>query len=211
MENKNNKASPPKQLPQRPTLIGHIFFPILNTVLISILGLIVLSVWAAIEIALGNSSDVLSKIQSILEVENNYIANFGISSVDVFNGVIQKIHGLCNISFARNSYEIFVSILEILVKRVSIFIAFIPFIVLVLSLMIIDGLVQRDIRKFKGERESTLYFHRLKPMATFSFYFIYFIYVCFPYPYSPVVFLLPMVVLTSMLIMLTIKHFKKYV
>jgi len=83
--------------------------------------------------------------------------------------------------------------------------------VIAFSIMIIDGLVQRDIRKFKGERESTLYFHKLKPLAPFSFYFIYFIYLCLPYPYSPVVFLLPMVGLTSMFIMLTIKHFKKYV
>ncbi len=211
MENKRNKVSSTPQQPKKPTVIGYIFFSVLNLALVTILGLIVLSVWVAVEIFIGNSSDVLGKIQSIIEIENNYIANFDIGSTDAINRFIKKIHGVCGISFARNSYEIFVSLLEVLLKRILIFLSFIPFIVLIFSLMVTDGLVQRDIRKFKGERESALYFHRVKPLAAFSFYLIYFIYLCFPYPYSPVVFLLTMTALTSVFMMLTVKYFKKYV
>jgi hypothetical protein len=211
MENKSNKVSAPPQQPKKPTVIGCLFFSVLNLALVSMLGLIVLGVWVAVEIFLGNSSDVLGNIQNIIGIENNYIENFDINSVDALNYFVQKLHGLCGISFARNSYEIFVSLLEVLFKRILIFLSFIPFIILTFSLMVIDGLVQRDIRKFKGERESALYFHRVKPLAALSFYCIYFVYLCCPYPYSPVVFLLPMAALTSVFMMLTVKYFKKYV
>jgi hypothetical protein len=79
-----------------------------------------------------------------------------------------------------------------------------------LCVLMIDGLVLRDKRKFQGARESTFIFHRLKPLAKISFFSLFFIYMVIPYSVLPGVFLVPMVMLSSLFTMLAIKSFKKY-
>jgi energy-coupling factor transporter transmembrane protein EcfT len=53
-------------------------------------------------------------------------------------------------------------------------------------------------------------FHRLKPLAKLSFFSLFIIYMVMPYGISPSVFLIPMVALSSLFTMLSIKSFKKY-
>jgi energy-coupling factor transporter transmembrane protein EcfT len=79
-----------------------------------------------------------------------------------------------------------------------------------LGVLMIDGLALRDKRKFQGARESTFLFHRLKPLAKLSFFSLFIIYMVMPYGISPSVFLIPMVALSSLFTMLSIKSFKKY-
>jgi len=73
-----------------------------------------------------------------------------------------------------------------------------------------DGLIQRDIRKFQGARESTLFFHRIKPLSIFFIYTIFFIYMATPLPLPPELTLIPMILLSGLSTMLTIRTYKKY-
>jgi len=75
---------------------------------------------------------------------------------------------------------------------------------------VIDGLVQRDIRKFKGSRESALFFHRIKPLAIHFLFFTFFIYMVLPLPISPELILIPMAIISGICISLSIKSYKKY-
>lgn len=109
-----------------------------------------------------------------------------------------------------NLVKIFIDVSQLSLARIRIFIKFIPFLLVILSIFIIDGLVLRDKRKFQGARESTFIFHRIKPLAKFSFILLYFIYMVLPYPVMPSLFLLPMALLTGLFATLTIRSFKKY-
>ena len=60
--------------------------------------------------------------------------------------------------------------LAVVVKRFWVFIMALPLFLLSLILGLVDGLVQRDIRKFKGARESTLLFHKIKRSGAALFF-----------------------------------------
>jgi integrating conjugative element membrane protein (TIGR03747 family) len=117
---------------------------------------------------------------------------------------------MCAGFIGESIIETFIEIAVIILIRLCLFVAFIPFMFVIIFVLIIDGLAQRDKRKFQGARESTFLFHRLKPLAKLSFFFLFFIYMVFPYMVMPELFLMPMVILSSLFMMLTIKSFKKY-
>lgn len=87
----------------------------------------------------------------------------------------------------------------------------IPLFLLCLSVGFVDGLVQRDIRKFQGARESTLLFHELKRGSAFWFFGPLFIYLVLPWPVSPQWFLVPLAIGMGVLVQLGAKSFKKYI
>ena len=64
----------------------------------------------------------------------------------------------------------------------------IPLFSLSLSIGLVDGLVQRDIRKFQGARESTLLFHRIKRCGAAIFFLPLFAYLAWLSPVSPLIF-----------------------
>ena len=55
-----------------------------------------------------------------------------------------------------------------------------------LFVLIVDGLGQRDIRKFQGARESAFIFHRIKPLTATLFYAAFLAYSSAPCFVSPI-------------------------
>ncbi len=106
---------------------------------------------------------------------------------------------------------IMIETIKIIAIRLYIFILSFPLWFSVLFIMIVDGLAQRDIRKFQAARESTFLFHRLKLLTENLFYSFFLIYMSMPIAIHPEAFLLPMVIVVSVLFMLSIKYYKKYV
>lgn len=98
----------------------------------------------------------------------------------------------------------------IITIRLFTFMMSLPLLVSAIFIGIVDGLGQRDIRKFEGARESTFFFHRIKPMISKIFYLLFLIYLCLPFSFHPLVILVPMMVLLSLTIMLTLRSYKKY-
>jgi integrating conjugative element membrane protein (TIGR03747 family) len=94
--------------------------------------------------------------------------------------------------------------------RLFTFLMNLPFLLSMLFIAIVDGLSQRDIRKFQVARESAFFFHRVKSMGSKIFYLLFFLYLSLPFSLSPLILLLPMASLISITTMLTIKSYKKY-
>ena len=67
-------------------------------------------------------------------------------------------------------FTIFLESVVILGMRFFIFLLALPLFILFVCLGCVDGLVQRDIRKFQAARESTYFFHRIKRTWTFCFF-----------------------------------------
>ena len=78
-----------------------------------------------------------------------------------------------------------ISVMNIEFSRVRLFLESLPLMGLIIGIFLIDGLVQRDIRKFQCARESTYLFHRPKPILSFCFYMPLFVYFVSPALFNP--------------------------
>lgn len=115
--------------------------------------------------------------------------------------------------FAMNTQilPLLTGIVAVMVSRLWLFTIALPLLILSLGLGLIDGLVQRDIRKFQGARETTLLFHRIKRCGTAIFFIPFFLYMAWLSPVSPLWFFLPMATGLGLWLALTVRFFKKSV
>jgi len=212
MENKPVSYS--KSRTSHPTLVGSLFFILFNLILLSMLSWVLLEGWFSVKIILlynTNSSFAIQKILSDnLILVNQYHFEYINRTFNLFHQIKNSTQSFVSDYIDRNSMEVFFNVLEITLTRACLFIELIPFMLVILCIFIIDGLVLRDKRKFQGARESTFSFHRLKLLARLSFFLLFFIYMVSPCTILPIFFLIPMVTLSSLFTMLSIKSFKKY-
>jgi hypothetical protein len=211
MDQKDKKSqSPSPARKNHPSIFGSIIFTVLNLILLSLLSWVLLVGWFSIQSMLTNTGNVAGEIKNIL---NNLIAIISHYYPYVVRNLLpdfQSIKALGVHYLGESVATILVGSVEIIVIRFSLFIAFVPLIGLVQFVLVIDGLVQRDKRKFQGARESTFLFHRLRPLVGFSISILFFIYMAIPRACIPDVFLVPMAMLSGLLAMFAIKSFKKY-
>ena len=101
--------------------------------------------------------------------------------------------------------------LAVILKRFWVFVTALPLFFLSLMIGLIDGLVQRDIRKFQGARESALLFHTIRYSLTGFLFLPLLVYFGWLSPLSPAWFLIPMAVAMGFWMTITVRFFKKYV
>ena len=75
---------------------------------------------------------------------------------------------------------------------------------------LVDGLVQRDLRRFGGGIESGFIYHHLKPIIKPLFWLPILIYLACPVSLHPNAVFLPPAVLFALLVAKTVSRFKKY-
>jgi len=112
---------------------------------------------------------------------------------------------------ATSIFSLFLKTSTVIEGRLIIFTLSLPLWATILFVMIVDGLVQRDIRKFQAARESTFLFHRLCLLTRHLFYGFFFLFMSLPWQVQSQTFILIMLLIVSGLLMLMIKHYKKYV
>ena len=96
-------------------------------------------------------------------------------------------------------------------NRLIVFMLSLPLWMSVVFVMIVDGLVQRDICKFQGARESTFLFHRLCLLTRHVFYGFFLLLMSLPWQIPLHVAILMMLLIVCGLLRLMIKHYKKYI
>ena len=99
----------------------------------------------------------------------------------------------------------------VMVLRLWIFITALPLLLISLSIGLVDGLVQRNIRKYQGARESALLFHRIKRSGAVIIYLPLLAYFAWLSPISPLWFLMPMAIAAGFWLAFSLRYFKKYV
>lgn len=137
--------------------------------------------------------------------------------IDTLNSLSQKLSAkLYAFNIGRNGYfacgfgAILLNISQVILTRFTLLLSFLPLIILMLLIGLIDGLSGRDIRKFKALRESTFFFHRLKILLPWVFYLPLFSFFVLPVAISATWFFIPMAMSLGFLTMLSARHFKKY-
>jgi len=99
---------------------------------------------------------------------------------------------------------------ELTVTRLCVLILFMPTFLLAFVLGLIEGLLQRDLRRFGGGRESALVYHRARSCIAPLFLWACLLYLMLPIPVTPVNFLLPFTLLIAFAAAITARTFKKY-
>lgn len=100
---------------------------------------------------------------------------------------------------------------KLFMVRVALLVSYLPFYFLIAFVSVVEGLVQRDLRKFGGGRESTLLFHRAKLLIKPFFISVWLLYFILPITIPIHRFVIPSGIMFSLAVMLTMKSFKKYV
>jgi hypothetical protein len=200
----NKKSSSMRQKPSHPSIISSVLFWLFNLLLLSLLSWFFLEAWFCMKVIFSRDC---STIQLIVNYNMTIIKNQTPSVlINQFNNILS----LINAYPGAHIIEIMLAVTEITLTRLFIFIEWAPFILAVMYVLVVDGLVLRDIRKFQGARESTFLFHRLKPLARLSFFTLFFVYMVIPFDIPSTVFVVPMVMLSGIFTTFTIKRFKKY-
>jgi integrating conjugative element membrane protein (TIGR03747 family) len=99
---------------------------------------------------------------------------------------------------------------RLVATRLWLFILSLPLFLLCFCVGMVDGLVQRDIRKFQSARESALLFHWIKGTGLVCLVLPFFMYVVCPWPLSALWFLSPMAIVLGCVTQMGLRSFKKY-
>lgn len=200
------------------TFIGKIVEIFLNLILVIILSWILLIIYFFIKLWLFNDGFILHKITEITDVSLNVIRFIDYPFADKLIYYFKDWHKwfllylnyIVNPTLANNVISIVLGSFEIVATRAIVFVWSLPLLCLMHFVLIVDGLVQRDIRKFKAAKESTFFFHRVSSFTHAWLMTFFFIYMVIALPISPNLLLIPMIMGSAFLTMLSIKSYKKY-
>ncbi|MGI9449095.1 MAG: TIGR03747 family integrating conjugative element membrane protein [Geminicoccaceae bacterium] len=94
--------------------------------------------------------------------------------------------------------------------RLAILILAMPVFALFALVALVDGLVERDLRRFSAGRESAYVFHLAKAAAAPMLLMTWAIYLAMPFSVHPSIVILPFAILFAVLVRMTAASFKKY-
>jgi hypothetical protein len=213
------KSYPPKQQNKsHQTLLGTILNSLCMLMLLSVVSWVFLVLWFSLESTLYKESSAYYDLRILLQNQQSFVYHHNQTILkmvlEYFKNIQHTARSMLNYVFndkvGKNILEIIFGVAEIIIIRISTFIMSFPFLMVTLFIFSVDGLVQRDINKFKGKRESTLVFHSLKPLAGMSFFSLFLFYMAAPTVVNPQIIFILMAVVSGMFTLLTIKNFKKY-
>jgi len=206
----NNKKQNVLPAKAHSTVLGSICFTIIKLLLLTMLAWFILILYLGVNVVLVRNEQVTSKVQIIVSSQSNFIAHYQPLLLKKIIIYLKQIYIIASHFLNKNIATVMISSFEIVAIRFFIFLLYLPLIGLNLLIFIIDGIVQRDIRKFQGAKESAFLFHRLQALGEFSFSILFLIYIGLPQPFQPIWILLPMSILFGLFASFSIKNFKKY-
>jgi integrating conjugative element membrane protein (TIGR03747 family) len=126
------------------------------------------------------------------------------------NAFSKELIQICS-EFKNQILPLLCGIAAVLAMRLWILITALPLWILSLSIGFVDGLVQRDIRKHQGARESALLFHRIKRFGPVIFFIPLFAYLAWLSPCLPLCFFIPIATVMGFWLAYSLRYFKKYI
>lgn len=214
-----NNSTPSINKVHHSTVLGSLFKICFNLILLTLLSWLLLIIFFIVKIFFIVNYNANVIINEILNSNIGIITN---SNFLIIKCIIRTFHNIKNLLLSMLNMiidsplndtiiTVLLGSMEIIIIRAYIFILNLPLFFMLYFIFSVDGLIQRDIRKFQGARESTLFFHRIKPLSIFFINTIFFIYMVTPLPLPPELTLIPMILLSGMFTMLTIRTYKKYI
>lgn len=214
-----NKKSSESRRVNYSTFIGKFFNLILNLIFITMLSWFLLTVYFCVKKYFFNTIYIEQEMDGIVRRSAHVISSVRPELLGHINHYFLKMNDVARVNIntifdsqlTNAILSLILGFFEIIILRGLIFILFLPVFILIQFGFILDGLVQRDIRKFKSAKESSFFFHRISTLAIVSVSIGFFIYMVIPIFISPFSILIPMTMFSALLTMLSIKNFKKYI
>jgi integrating conjugative element membrane protein (TIGR03747 family) len=101
-------------------------------------------------------------------------------------------------------------ITQVFAVRLGILLLALPLFAMFALIAIVDGLVQRDLRRWGGGRESSFVYHWAKRAALPLLVLTWVVYLALPFSLHPSLVILPFATLFALSIAVTASRFKKY-
>ena len=102
------------------------------------------------------------------------------------------------------------AITQVFALRLGVLTLAMPVFVLFAMVALVDGLVQRDLRRWGGGRESSFVYHHAKRLMAPSIAMAWVVYLALPFSVHPNWVILPFALLNAITIAITASSFKKY-
>ncbi len=103
-----------------------------------------------------------------------------------------------------------IAVTQVFAVRLSILILATPVILLALIAGFTDGLVQRDLRRWGGGRESSFLYHHAKKVILPAILSAWVIYLAIPFSVHPSLIIVPFTLMAGIAMAVTASTFKKY-
>ncbi|SEP17866.1 TIGR03747 family integrating conjugative element membrane protein [Aquisalimonas asiatica] len=103
-----------------------------------------------------------------------------------------------------------ITITQVFALRLGVLTLAMPVFVLFALVAVVDGLVQRELRRWGGGRESSFVYHHAKRLMAPSIAMAWVVYLAMPVPVHPNWVILPFAVLNAVTVAITASRFKKY-
>lgn len=118
--------------------------------------------------------------------------------------------GLLVYKYLRDYIEATLYVIITFIIRIIIIVLTSPLFILASIVGLVDGLVQRDLRRFGVGRESAFKYHHAKKMVFPTMVLAWIIYLSIPFSIHPNLILIPAALLFGLMISFTSSNFKKY-
>jgi len=118
-----------------------------------------------------------------------------------FRQIVHSLHGYA-------AAAVFITM--VFAVRIAILTLAMPVFALFALVALVDGLVERDLRRFSAGRESAYIFHLAKAAATPMLILTWALYLSMPFSIHPAIVILPFAALFAFFIRVTASSFKKY-
>lgn len=212
------KHSPVK--PKPISIFSVLFFALLKSIIFASLAELFLMLWFSGVILLDSKTIALTQIQILLSSNQRFLLKNHSPLVTTVLQPILTIHqaflqGLLFLKPPFNAWNdwilLIVATTEIILTRVAMIIISSPLYLMLAALAVIDGGVQRAIRRYRGARESTFKFHRAKYLLGWMIFMPYLLFLSCPMA-LPISFVLCLhACLIAMVLWYMVMHFKKYI
>ena len=159
-------------------------------------------------------------VQHLLTGQLNYLRLFGYKinfGHVVYQWLFVKTHIVnflqhnCAMNEIRNYFYILLVVTVLFSVKLAVIFLSIPLFIMFGVIGLVDGLVQRDLRKFGGGRESSLMYHSAKRLVLPVLVLGYVVYLMLPFNLMPAFVFLPFAGLFGFFVATTMRSFKKYV
>jgi len=151
----------------------------------------------------------IQQIDHLLFIKTHLINLFHLYPLSDFSNTHLKDFLASSIGIANTYLKVLIVSTELMSVRLLILLFSLVGFSFILLLGFVDGLVQRDVRKFSGGHESALLYHRSKSLALSVFILGCFLYLVLPLSLKPEWILLPTAFICAYFVMLSTKYFKK--
>lgn len=206
--------------PKPTSIFSVLFFALMKSIVFALLAELLLMLWFSGIILLDSKVTALTQVQNLLSSDQKFLLTNHSLLAETISQKVLNVHQVflhCLLSLKApfnvwNAWILFIVVItEIILTRIAMVVVSSPLYLILAVLAVIDGSVQRAIRRYRGARESTFKFHRAKHLLGWMIFVPYLLFLSYPIALPISIVLCLHACLIAMVLWYMVMHFKKYI